>query len=113
MEEASKKITVSLNFEKTFMPPFQDILVLGNECPLGMNGVGQCLDLLVPDGYDRFEVTDEHVAAVIINKNILRRLSSDKVIEILQKRVFPYVGSTEIIKVEFTTKISYDHFSID
>ena len=108
----TKTITISLSFEKTTLPPFEDILVLGKECPLGMNGVGQCLDLLVPDGFDRFEVEDDHVAAVVVNKNILRRLDWAQVKKVLVSKVFPFVGSTEIIKVDFKARISYDSVNL-
>ncbi|ACL05272.1 conserved hypothetical protein [Desulfatibacillum aliphaticivorans] len=113
MENTKKNLFVSLSFEKTSLPPFEDVLILGRDCPLGMNGVGQCLDLLVPDGYDRFEVDDDHVTAIIVNKSILNRISTRQLIEILQKRVFPYVGRKEIIKVDFAIKIAYDTFSVD
>ncbi|MFH2059460.1 MAG: hypothetical protein ABIJ59_11240 [Pseudomonadota bacterium] len=113
MDKHKSSSFVTLSFEKTSLPPFEDILVLGNDCPLGMNGVGQCLDLLVPDGYDRHEVDDDHVAAVIINKNIIRRMSAEKVIKLLQERVFPFVGSREIIKVDFKVRIAYQSFPVD
>ena len=48
MERNEKSVIVSISFEKTYLPPFEDILVLGKKCPLGMNGVSQCIDLLVP-----------------------------------------------------------------
>ena len=110
MKESDKSISVSLSFEKTSLPPFTDILVLGKNCPLGMNGVGQCLDLLVPHGFSRFEVEDEHVAAVIVNNNLLQRLKPNKIINILSEKVFPLVGASEIIKVDFAVKISFDNF---
>ncbi|WP_020586354.1 hypothetical protein [Desulfobacter curvatus] len=113
MEKEKKNFFVNLSFEKTSLPPFEDILVLGQDCPLGMNGVGQCIDLLVPDGYDRFEVEDEHVAAIIVNKNVLNRISQAKLIQVLEKKVFPFVGKKEIIRVDFSIRVSYDTFSID
>ena len=113
MEESKKNTLITLSFEKTTLPPFEDILVLGVNCPLGMNGVGQCLDLLVPDGFDRFEVEDKHVAAIIVNKNILKRISKDNLINVLQKKVFPYTGSSELIRVDITVKISYDNFALE
>ena len=77
-----------------------------------MNGVGQCLDLLVPDGFDRFEVEDAHVASIIVNKNILLRIKPNALIKILQEKVFPFVGRTEIIKVDFSMKVDYDGFNL-
>ena len=113
MNDKMNNVTVKLSFEKTTLPPFTDILVLGRECPLGMNGVGKCLDLLVPDGFDRFEVEDDHVASIIVNKNILLRIKPVAVIKILQERVFPFVGRSEIIKVDFAVKVEYDSFKVD
>ena len=113
MEKEQKNLLVTLSFEKTFLPPFDDILVLGRDCPLGMNGVGECLDLLVPDGFERFEVSDDHVAAIIVNKNILLRVDGQTIINTLKSKVFPYVGRKEIIKVDFTVKVSYESFSME
>ena len=59
--------------------------------------------------YIRF---DEN-AAVIINENILKRISPTKIITILEKRVFPYVAASEIIKVDFSVKVRYESFSVD
>lgn len=113
MDHATKSITVTLSFEKTSLPPFEDVLVLGNNCPIGMNGVGQCLDLLVPDGFEYHLIDEEHIAAIIINKNILKRIPASKIIEILRSKVFPYVGADEIIKVSLTTKVTYDSLQVD
>lgn len=113
MENTKKNLFVTLSFEKTELPPFDDVLVLGLNCPLGMNGVGQCLDLLVPDGYDRFEVEDGDVAAIIVNKSLLRRISVNQLIKILQKKVFPYVGRKEIVKVDLGVRVAYDTFNLE
>ena len=113
MTQSEKNILVKLSFEKTSLPPFSDILILGKECPLGMNGVGKCLDFLVPDGFDRYEVADDNVAAIIVNRNILKRLKPKKIIDVLSSKVFPFAGATEIIKVDFTVTIVYESFSIE
>lgn len=113
MIKDAKNMFISLSFEKAVLPPFEDILILGRENPMGMNGVGECIDLLVPDGFDRFEVDDDHVAAVIINKNILLRLKANETIKILREKVFPFIGKAEIVKVQFTTKVIYENFSAE
>ena len=113
MSENLKNLFISLSFEKTFLPPFEDILVIGRNNPAGMNGISQSLDFLVPDGFDRFPVEDENVAAVIVNKNILLRASAATVLSILKKRVFPFVGKNEIIKVDFAMKVVYEPFPIE
>ena len=114
MEDSKKNLFVTISFEKTFLPPFEDILVLGRDCPLGMNGVGECLDMLVPDGFERYSVDeDDNVAAIVVNRSILRRVDVKVIKKILQNRVFPYVGRKEIIKVDFSTRITYDSFLVE
>jgi hypothetical protein len=113
MSENLKNLFVTLSFEKTFLPPFEDVLVIGRNNPAGMNGISQSIDFLVPDGFDRFPVEDENVVAVIINKNILLRASAATVLNILKKRVFPFVGKNEIIKVDFAMKVVYEAFPIE
>ena len=113
MPENLKNLFVTLSFEKTFLPPFEDILVIGRNNPAGINGISQSIDFLVPDGFDRFPVEDENVAAVIVNKNILLRASAAAVLGILKKRVFPFVGKNEIIKVDFAMKVVYEAFPIE
>lgn len=113
MTENPKNLFVSLSFEKTALPPFEDILVIGRDNPAGVNGISQSLDLLAPDGYERFPVEDENVAAVIVNRNILLRISAPTVLKILKERVFRFVGKNEIIKVDFTMKVIYESFAIE
>jgi hypothetical protein len=113
MSPESKVVNINLSFEKTHLPPFEDILIIGTECSLGMNGVGKCLDLLVPDGFSYHIVDDSNVAAVVINKNIIKRVPEDQILGLLQQKVFPYVGRDELIKVIFEMSISYEGIVLD
>ncbi|MBD3422207.1 MAG: hypothetical protein GF398_19005 [Chitinivibrionales bacterium] len=106
-------VTVSLSFQNTFLPPFRDILIIGKECSLGMKGVERSLELLVPHGFEMHDIEDDDdVAAVIINRNILKRISAGKVLEILRQRVFPYMSKSELIKVDFEVMVRYDSFDV-
>ena len=44
----------------------------------------------------------------MVNKRILKRISSQKIIDILKSKVFPYVSKGEIVKVDFKVKITYE-----
>lgn len=90
------------------MPPFQDILLLGKKCPHGKSGVSKCLSLLEPDVFEMIELDHETVEAMLVNKLILKRMPAEKVIEILQEKVFPYITKGEIVRVDFHVKISFD-----
>ena len=102
------RYSVSLNFEGIKLPPFEDILLLGNRCPHGKMGIAKCLDLLDPDGFELVDIDDETVQSLLISKRILKRIPIEKIIAILKEKVFPFVMNGEIVKVGFNVKIYLD-----
>jgi len=115
LQKDSKGInySISLGFERAYLPPFRDILVIGKRCTLGANGVSKSLDLLVPNGFVMQKIDHPDVSALIINKAILKRIESQKIVEILEKRVFPFMSDEEIIKVDFHVFVRYDTFDVE
>lgn len=107
-EIKTKKYSVQLSFEEISLPPFEDILILGKKCPQGKIGVFKSFELLVPNEFDAFEIEDANVENVFINKRVLKKMNKDKVISILQEKVFPYISECEILKVDFKLRIFYD-----
>lgn len=108
IDESSRKFSAHLSFEEIRLPPFEDILILGKKCPQGKIGVYKSFELLVPNEFETFEVEDEIVEAIFVNKRILKKLNKEKIITILREKVFPYVSESEILKVDFKLKIFYD-----
>ena len=106
--EPNRKFSVYLSFEEIRLPPFEDILILGKKCPQGKIGVYRSFELLVPNEFEAFEIEDEIVEAIFINKRILKKLDKDKIITILREKVFPYVSESEILKVDFKLRVFYD-----
>jgi hypothetical protein len=104
----TKKYTVKLSFEEIRLPPFEDILILGKKCPQGKIGVYKSFELLVPNEFEVFEVNDVIVETVFINRRVLKKMDKDRIIRILQEKVFPYVSECEILKVDFKLKVFYD-----
>jgi len=109
MQEMSlMKYSVQLSFEEIGLPPFEDILILGKKCSQGKIGVFKSFEFLIPNEFEVFEVEDINVEAVFINKKILKKMNKDRIIKVLQKKVFPFVSDNEILKVNFKLKIFYD-----
>jgi len=102
-----------LSFEEIKLPPFQDILVLGKNSPQGKIGLGKSFELLVPNGFDIIEINDGRVEAVFINKKILTKISSDKIIDILKSKVFQFISEGELVKVDFKVSISYTNIEFE
>ncbi|MFT3739804.1 MAG: hypothetical protein QM786_13690 [Breznakibacter sp.] len=103
-----RKFSIQLSFEEVRLPPFEDILVLGKKCPQGKFGVYRSFEMLLPNEFEVFEIEDKVVEAIFINKRILRKMNKDKIIQILKAKVFPFISESEVLKVEFKVKISYD-----
>ncbi len=109
----TQSYSLSLSFENVSLPPFEDILVLTQKSPHGKIGITGSLNLLQPDQFEVIEVDDEVVEALIVNQRILKRINASAVIDILKKRVFPYIVKGEIVKVDFRLRIYYENLTVD
>lgn len=107
-EATKRKFIAQLSFEEIRLPPFEDILILGKKSPQGKIGVYKSFELLVPNEFEAFEIEDEVVEAVFVNKRILKKLDQDKIMDILREKVFPYISDSEILKVDLKLRIFYD-----
>lgn len=112
-ENSTKKYSVQLSFEEIRLPPFEDILILGKKCPQGKIGVYKSFELLIPNEFELFEIDDLVVEAVFINKRVLKKMDKDRIIGILEEKVFPFVSESEILKVDFKLTIFYDSIKGD
>jgi len=108
MSISEASFIVNLDFEVIKLPPVTDILVLGRKMPQGKFGILHSFELISPDVFELLEINDEeyeNIEAVIVNKSILKKLPREKVLEILEKYVFPYVTKGESLRVNFNVQI--------
>jgi hypothetical protein len=112
-EKLNKKYTIQLSFEEIKLPPFDEVLIIGKKCPQGKTGLYKSFEFLVPNEFDVFEIEHDIVGAVCINKRLLNKISKNKIIEILTEKVFPFTSISEIVKVDFKVKITYDSIELD
>ena len=110
MGKKGKKYTIQLSFEGIKLPPFQDILVVGKNSFQGKIGLSKALEMLVPNTFEFIEVKDKRVEAIFVNKYILKKMSSKKIIKLLAEKVFPFVSDGELLKVDLTLGVSYSTF---
>ncbi|HEY9044374.1 MAG TPA: hypothetical protein VIN08_00675 [Ohtaekwangia sp.] len=101
------KYSINLSFEEIKLPPFRDILVLGKNSQHGKIGILKSFELLIPNGFELVEVNHENVEAVFVNKRILAKMPAERIVMILEDKVFPFVSDSELIKVDFRVTISY------
>ena len=103
------KYSIDLSFEEIKLPPFQEILILGKNSQHGKMGISKSFDMLVPNGFELVEVGHPSVEAVFVNKRILSKMPKEKIIDILDDKVFPFVSEGELLKVDFRITISYSN----
>ncbi|MBN2166174.1 MAG: hypothetical protein JW717_07860 [Marinilabiliaceae bacterium] len=107
-DNTNKRFSIHLAFEEIRLPPFDDILVVGKKCPQGKVGLYKSFEFLVPNEYEVVEIDHEVVEAVYINKKLLKKIEKEKIITLLSSKVFPYISISEIIRVDFKIRVSYD-----
>ncbi|SFD87854.1 hypothetical protein [Thermophagus xiamenensis] len=103
---------IELGFEEINLPIFEDILIIGKESPYGKIEISKFFDIFIPDQFIIIEDNHPNVEAIIINKKILKKVSAENIIALLQAKVFPFISSAEILKVELKIKIHYDSFEL-
>ncbi|PYF77178.1 hypothetical protein [Pedobacter nutrimenti] len=113
MIERNIKYSINLNFEEIKLPPFQDILIVGKNCSQGKIGLSKSFEMLVPNGFEILDITDERVETVFVNKHILKKMPVDKVLHILNQNVFPFVSEGELIRVDFKINISIENLEVN
>lgn len=102
------KYNISLSFQEIKLPPFDEILILGKNAPHGKHGISKSFDLLLPNGFEIIDVDHDNVEAIFVNKRILAKLPKDKLIKILNDKVFPFVSVGELLRVDLKVTISYN-----
>jgi hypothetical protein len=113
MKANSKRYSIKISFEEIRLPPFEDVLILGKKCPQGKIGVCKSFELLLPNEFEVFEINDDIVEAIFINKRILKKIDKERIIRILRDNVFPYISESEIIKVDIRLLMTFTSIEED
>ena len=95
---------INLEFETVQIPPFKDVLILTNRCPHGVNGICQAMDFISYDDYDVVDYGKDDIETILISKKLIKRISINKIIKVLEKNVFPYILEGDITRVDFEVK---------
>ncbi len=113
MADKSIRYSIDMKFEEIKLPPFEDILVLGKNSSQGKKGLFKSVDLLAPGEFEMIEIKEGNVEAIYINRKIIRKLSTEKILSILRKKIFGLVSEGELVKVDFKIDISFNAIEPD
>ena len=112
MLEPKTRYQVDLTFEEIKFPSFEDILLITRNGQYGKIGLIKSIELLVPNEFEPIPVDNSLVELLLVKKKIIKKMGKDNIIDVLEKHVFPYISESEVIKIDFKLKISYDSISL-
>lgn len=101
------KYTINLSFQEIKLPPFDEILILGKNSPHGKLGISKSFELLNPNGFEIIDIDHKNIEAIFVNKRILAKMPQEKLIKLLQDKVFPFISEGELLRVDLKIAISY------
>lgn len=107
MNEGAIRYTIKMNLEEIKLPPFEDILILGRNGTQGKMGLFQSLQMLYPGAYEMVDIQEQNVEAIYVSRKITRKISIDKILTILRKKVFGLISEGELAKLDFKISISF------
>ena len=105
---AETKVRVRARVTEFGYPPVHDALVLGVNAPQGTEAFKKGLGLLVSTPFEHINVKDDIVGSVLVRGAVLRRLSSEKFVEFIMRRVKPLMSADEILHLDMNIEVDLD-----
>jgi hypothetical protein len=102
------KSRVSARVTEFGYPPVHDALVLGVHAPLGTEAFKGALGLLVSVPFEHVTVEDDVIGSLLVRTSVLRRVSREKFLDFVLRRVKPLMGAEEILHLDVTVEVELD-----
>ena len=109
-----RTVVRNLSFAQIFLPPFQDILVLGKKVSLGGIGILDSLERLAPNTFKFIKLESPNtIEGVFISKSLLVKIPQEIIMNDLEEVVFSSVIGTEMIKVDYDYSIKVSNLETE
>jgi len=102
------KVRVRARVTEFGYPPVHDALILGVRAPQGTEAFKKGLGLLVSTPFEHIAVKDDIVGSVLIRSSVLRRISSEKFLDFVMRRVKPLMTADEILHLDMNIEVDLD-----
>lgn len=89
-------------------PPVHDALILGVHAPQGSQAFKKGLGLLVSTPFEHLSVSDDVIGSVLVRTSVLRRISAEKFLEFIMRRVKPLMGPEEILHLDISVEVEIE-----
>jgi hypothetical protein len=106
---AVKEQLLRLRVKEFEMPPIKDGMIIGKRAPIGAEAMERCLTLLCTDDFTRLKLeNDEIVDAIFIRSALLKRVSSERILELVRTSLKPMMTATEILMMDLQLEITLE-----
>jgi hypothetical protein len=104
----NSKHFIQTRIKEFILPPFRDGLILGKNAPIGCKAMRQALELLVATPFEHIEVEDDIIQDIIVRRNLLKRISEDKLLAFVLKNIKPLMSEEEILYLELDIEVNFE-----
>lgn len=89
-------------------PPVHDALVLGVKAPLGTEAFKKAVGLLISSPFETLPIKDDVIGSVLVRTSVMRRISSEKFLDFVQRRIKPLMGIEDILHLDLEVEVEID-----
>ncbi|ATG91024.1 hypothetical protein [Methylomonas koyamae] len=101
----NKKIHLSARVGEYAIPPLKDMLVLGNQSPIGCIAMRRAIELLIKTPFEHIELQDDVISDILVRHHILRRVSREGLIDFVMANLKPMMGPDEVLHAELDVSV--------
>ena len=101
-------LNVRLRLREFVIPPITDALVLGKDAPIGTEAIRRALSLLQVAPFEHIPVNDDVIQDILVRKNVLRKISMERLIELVLTKVKPYMGTDEVTHLDLYPELTLE-----
>ena len=102
------KVRVRARVTEFGYPPVHDALILGVNAPQGTEAFKKGLGLLVSTPFEQIAVHDDIIGSILVRRSVLRRISAERFIDFVMRRVKPLMGVEEILHLDMSIEVELD-----
>lgn len=89
-------------------PPVHDALILGKWAPLGTEAFRRAVGLLVSTPFESVAVEDDIIGCILVRSSILKRLSTERLVDFAMTRLKPLMTADEILHLDLEVEVDLD-----
>lgn len=106
--KSQSEISVHLKVREFAIPPVRDCLVVGRKSPVACVALLNSIALRHGEPFDDLRSDDALVSNVLVRGNVLKKISGERLVALVLRRVKPLMGEVEVMQLDVEAEISLE-----